>query len=115
MIKPRMKEVNGKKVYSLDEMLDKHIGEQGTVERNNFESELRLDLLGEMIKRARKEQNLTQEELGVLIGVKKSQISKIEKSGKNVTIDTLIRVFDALKARVKIKVEFSNSDDLIIA
>ena len=109
-----MKEVNGLKVYSLDEMLDKHIGEKGTTERNNFESELRLDLLGEMIKRARKEQNLTQEELGALIGVKKSQISKIEKSGKNVTIDTLIRVFEALKAKVKIKVEFNNSDDLIV-
>ena len=110
-----MQEVNGIKVYSLDEMLDKHIGEPGTTERNNFESELRLDLLGEMIKRARKEQNLTQEELGALIGVKKSQISKIEKSGKNVTIDTLIRVFDALKAQVKIKIEFKNSEDLIIA
>jgi len=110
-----MQEVNGMKVYSLDEMLDKHIGEPGTTERNNFESELRLDLLGEMIKRVRKEQNLTQDELGALIGVKKSQISKIEKSGKNLTIDTLIRVFDALKANVKIKVEFNNSDDLIIA
>ena len=110
-----MQEVNGMKVYSLDEMLDKHIGEPGTAERNNFESELRLDLLGEMIKRVRKEQNLTQDELGALIGVKKSQISKIEKSGKNLTIDTLIRVFDALKANVKIKVEFNNSDDLIIA
>ena len=110
-----MQEVNGMKVYSLDEMLDKHIGEPGTDERNNFESELRLDLLGEMIKRVRKEQNLTQDELGALIGVKKSQISKIEKSGKNLTIDTLIRVFDALKANVKIKIEFNNSDDLIIA
>jgi len=110
-----MQEVNGMKVYSLDEMLNKHIGEPGTTERNNFESELSLDLLGEMIKRVRKEQNLTQDELGALIGVKKSQISKIEKSGKNLTIDTLIRVFDALKANVKIKVEFNNSDDLIIA
>lgn len=109
-----MREVNGKKVYSLEEMLEKHIGEIGTPERNSFESELRLDLIGEMIKRTRKEQNLTQEELGILIGVKKSQISKIEKSGKNVTIDTLIRVFDALKAQVKIKVEFNNSKDLII-
>lgn len=110
-----MQEVNGKKVYSLDEMLDKHIGAHGTTERNSFEAELRLDLVGEMIKRTRKEQNLTQEELGALIGVKKSQISKIEKSGKNVTIDTLLRVFDALKAQVKIKVEFNNSDDVIIA
>jgi len=109
-----MREVNGKKIYSLDEMLDKHIGENGTKERDSFEEELRLDLLGEMIKRTRKEQNLTQEALGILIGVKKSQISKIEKSGKNLTIDTLIRVFDALKVKVKIKIELSTSDKLII-
>ena len=108
-----MKIVNEKKAYSLDDMLDKHIGEQDTPERNTFESELRLDLLGEMIKRARKEQNMTQEELGALIGVKKSQISKIEKSGKNVTVDTLIQVFEALKAEVKIKIEF-NSDHILI-
>lgn len=42
------------KTYSLDEMLDKHIGKPGTTKREVFESELRLDLLGEAIKQARK-------------------------------------------------------------
>ena len=66
------------KTYSLDEITDKHIGKKGTVKREIFENELRLDLLGEAIKQARKERHLTQEELGKLVGVKKAQISKIE-------------------------------------
>lgn len=42
------------KIYSLDEMLDKHIGKPGTPKRESFENELRLDLLGEAIRQARK-------------------------------------------------------------
>jgi HTH-type transcriptional regulator/antitoxin HipB len=62
------------KTYSLDEITDKHIGKRGTPKREAFEYELRLDLLGEAIKQARKERHLTQEELGELVGVKKAQI-----------------------------------------
>lgn len=59
------------KIYILDEITDKHIGKKGTVKREAFENELRLDLIGVAIKQARKERNLTQEELGKLIGVQK--------------------------------------------
>jgi hypothetical protein len=41
-------------------MLDKHVGKIGTPERDAFEYELSIDLIGEAIKRARKERNLTQ-------------------------------------------------------
>ncbi len=58
-----------------------------------------------MIKNVRKERNLTQEELGQLVGVQKAQISKLEKGSKNVTIATILKVFDALKAQIKFKVE----------
>lgn len=49
----------GIKTYSLDEITDKHIGKLGTPKRDAFENELRLDLLGEAIRQARLEQNLT--------------------------------------------------------
>jgi len=49
------------KTISLDEVIDKHIGKLGTPKREAFENELRLDLLGEAIKQARKERHLTQE------------------------------------------------------
>lgn len=60
------------KTYSLAEMKDKYIGEVGTPERDRYEYELRMDVLGRMIKTARQERNLTQEELGRLVGVQKS-------------------------------------------
>ncbi|MFN9950009.1 MAG: helix-turn-helix domain-containing protein, partial [Bacteroidota bacterium] len=65
------------KTHSLAEMKDKYIGKVGTQERENFEYELRMDVLGKMIKAARQERKLTQEELGRLIGVQKAQISKL--------------------------------------
>lgn len=93
------------KTVSLDEMIDKHIGVQGTEKREAFENELRIDLLGEAIKQARKQRNLTQEQLGELVGVQKAQISKIENSVKNARFETILKVFDALGAKVNFHVD----------
>jgi DNA-binding XRE family transcriptional regulator len=90
---------------SLDAMIDKHVGKIGTPARDAFEYELSIDLIGEAIKRARKERNLTQEELGKLVGVQKAQISKIENSIKNARLDTIIKIFKALGATIKFNVE----------
>ena len=96
------------KTYSLEEMLDKHIGKPGTPKRETFENELRLDLLGEAIKQARKDRNLTQEQLGLLVGVKKAQISKLENSLTDARFETIIKVFKALNAKVNFSVELLN-------
>ena len=96
------------KTYSIEQVQDKLIGEIGTPERDRFEYELQMDLIGKAIKQTRQERHLTQEELGKLIGVQKAQISRIENNASNVTMDTLIRVFTALKAKVKFQVELPN-------
>ena len=96
------------KTYTLDEVQDELIGKIGTEERDLFEYELQMDLIGKAIKQTRKERNMTQEELGKLIGVQKAQISRLENNASNVTLDTLLRVFTALKAKVKFQVELSN-------
>ncbi|KPQ13921.1 MAG: XRE family transcriptional regulator [Algoriphagus marincola HL-49] len=98
------------KMMTLDQLKDRDIGEIGTSERDKYEFDLRMELLGEMIKSVRKERNLTQEQLGELIGVQKSQISKLERSTKNVTIETILKVFKALKAKVKFSVEMNESE-----
>lgn len=95
------------KTVSLDTMIDKHIGKQGTPKRDVFEEELRLDLLGNAIKRARKERNLTQEELGALVGVKKAQISKLENSLTDARFETVLKVFKALNAKINFNVELA--------
>ena len=95
------------KTVSLDTMIDKHIGKRGTERREAFENELRIDLLGQAIKQARQERNLTQEQLGNLIGVQKAQISKIENSVKNARLETILKVFNALGAKVNFNVELN--------
>ncbi|MEX8548017.1 MAG: helix-turn-helix domain-containing protein [Mucilaginibacter sp.] len=96
------------KSYSLAEMKDRYIGQVGTIDRDNYEYELRMDVLGRMIKMARQERNLTQEQLGKLIGVQKSQISKLESSANSATIDTILKVFKALKAEINFNVKLEN-------
>ncbi len=95
------------KTYTLEELTDKHIGQKGTKKRDDFENELRLDLLGHTIKQVRKERNLTQEQLGELVGVKKAQISKIENSLTDARFDTILKVFKALNAKVNFNVELT--------
>lgn len=102
---------NESKTYSLAEMKDKYIGKLGTQERDEYEYELRMDVLGKMIRAARQERNLTQEELGRLVGVQKAQISKLESCAHSATIDTIIKVFKALKAEINFNVKLE--DDFI--
>jgi len=86
------------------------LGKVGTKERDKYEFDLKMEILGEMIKSVRKERKLTKEQLGKLIGVQKSQISKLERNTKNVTIETILKVFRALKANVKFSVEMNQSE-----
>ena len=87
------------KTYTLEEMEDKHIGKVGTPERDKYEQELAEEIqayhLGEAIKEARLSMNLTQEQLGKMVGVQKSQISRIEK-GRRVSISSMARLFKAM-------------------
>lgn len=93
------------KSISLKELKDQHLGKLGTAKRDQYEYELRIEILAELIKQLRKERNLTQEQLGKLIGVQRAQISKLENNTKNVTIGTILKVFNALKAKVNFTIE----------
>lgn len=84
----------------LSEIVDDVWGKKGTPERDAMEVQLKEDLqayfIGEAIKAERLRQNLTQEELGERVGVKKSQISKLESGKCVITLPTMSRVFKAL-------------------
>ena len=96
------------KSYSLSEMKDKYLGKVGTKQRDKYEYELRMEVIGRMIKRIRQERKLTQKQLGELVGVQKSQISKLESSANSATIDTVVKVFQALKAEINFRVKLEN-------
>ena len=101
------------KTPNLDVLIDKHIGKVGTEKRDSFEYELQLDIIGATIKNIRKERNLTQQQLGELVGVKKAQISKIENSLTDARFETILKVFKALNAKVNFNVELMNQNLVI--
>ena len=89
-------------IMTQEQMLDKYVGKVGSLEREEFEAEVREALdtyrIGEAIKAERKRQGLTQEQLGERMGVQKAQVSKIE-NGKNIAFSSIIRAFKALGAK----------------
>lgn len=85
--------------FPFEELEDKIFGPKGTPERDEYEAKVEAEIqawhIGEAIRKARLAQDMTQEELGEKVGVKKAQISKLEK-GKNITIASMSRIFSAL-------------------
>ncbi len=83
-----------------DQLVDEIWGKVGTPKRDameaRLEEEVRAYHVGEAIKKARMQNNLTQEELGERIGVKRSQICKLESGAGSITLSTMGRVFRAL-------------------
>ena len=105
---------NGLVLTAFEELEDEFFGEKGTPEREQYDLEMRLDLIGEALKAIRKRKNMTQQELGKLVGVGKAQISKLEKSTGSTTVDTVLRVFNALGAKVNLKIEMEGMPELEI-
>jgi len=83
-----------KGITRFDDLLDKEYGKIGTDKRNEFEEKAQMFIIGEMLKEARKEAKLTQEQLAEKSGTKKSYISKLENAKGNIQISTLIRIFE---------------------
>ncbi|MEF2599272.1 MAG: helix-turn-helix transcriptional regulator [Bacteroidales bacterium] len=87
------------KTYTFDEVKDELLGKVGTSERDEHERKVAEAVnafrLGEVVRERRLDQNLTQEELGRRMGVKKSQISKLER-GDDMSLRSMRRVFRAL-------------------
>jgi HTH-type transcriptional regulator / antitoxin HipB len=107
--------MENKKYATLEELEDKYIGKRGTPDREEYEFALNMEIIGEKIRQIRKEHNLTQEQLGKLIGVQKAQISKIENGTSSATISTITKVFRALKANVKFQIEFEDETELVLS
>ena len=100
--------MKNKNLTSLDQFIDKEIGEIGTNNRDQFENDYDAFKLGVLIKQARKEKGLTQEELAKLAGTNKSYISKLEKDLKDIRFSTLQRIIsEGLGGHLEINIKFS--------
>ena len=81
-------------ITDFDTLLDFEHGKIGTETRSKFEEQSQRFIVSEMLKAARKEANMTQEELAEKVGTKKSYISKLENGKVNVRLSTLIQIFE---------------------
>ena len=79
---------------NFDEILDIQYGEVGTDLRNEFEENAQYFIISELLKDARREANMTQEELANKIGTKKSYISRLENGKCDIQLSTLYRIFE---------------------
>lgn len=83
-----------KGIKTFDELIEKEYGEIGTDSRHKYEEKAQMFIVSEMLKEARKSANLTQEQLALKAGTKKSYISKIENGKGNIQLSTLFRIFE---------------------
>jgi DNA-binding XRE family transcriptional regulator len=77
---------------TLAEFKDEHLGKPGTPDRDQYEEEYAAFKLGFLLREARIEKGMTQEELAQKVGTSKSYISKIENNLKEVRFSTLQKI-----------------------
>lgn len=82
------------KLTTLNDIKDKYYGKKGTTSRDKLERELETLRIGIKIRSERQKLNLTQEELALRIGKKRSFISRIENDGSNLTLATLLDIVE---------------------
>jgi DNA-binding XRE family transcriptional regulator len=83
-----------KSAKNFDELLDIKYGKIGTKKRNVFEEKAQYFVICEMLKEARKEAKMTQEQLAEKVGTKKSYISRLENGKCDIQLSTLYRIFE---------------------
>lgn len=88
---------------NFDELLNIQYGKIGTKKRDEFEKKAQYFVISEMLKDARKEAKLTQEQLAEKVGTKKSYISRLENGNCDIQLSTLYRIFeDGLGKRISL-------------
>ena len=95
------------KTRSWDEIKDEVYGKKGTSRRDELDRDFESFKVGLLLKKAREEKELTQEQLAEKINKKRTYISRIENDGSNITLKTLFDVVEkGLGGKVNISIEF---------
>ena len=101
-----MKANQENKLVSWDDHLDNKYGKLGTPSREKYEEDFENFKIGVLIQEARKQQNLTQEELALKCGTTKNYISRIENNASDIRLSTLMRIIrEGLGGHLKLSLE----------
>ncbi len=92
---------------TIAEHLNQKYGESGSKAREDFEERSQSYMIAELVKGARTEAGLTQEELANRLNVKRTYISKIERAVSDVRVSTLRKIVEeGLGGKLHISVEW---------
>jgi len=83
-----------KDITTFEEHLDERYGKLGTEKRIAFEIKAKAFAIGEILREARKDAHLTQEQLAIKTGTRKSFISRIENGHSDIQLSTLYRLVE---------------------
>lgn len=83
-----------KDIVTFDEHLEQRYGRIGTEKRTVFEIKAKSFAIGEILREARKDAQMTQEELAKKTGTRKSFISRIENGHSDIQLSTLYRLVE---------------------
>ena len=83
-----------KNVTDFEDLLKDKYGEKGNSSRDKYDADSLAFRLGVMLKEARKEAHITQEELAERTGIKKSYISRIEHGQSDIQISTYYKLIE---------------------
>lgn len=79
---------------TVNEHLDRKYGKKGTKSRDDFDERAQAHMIAEMLKSARQEAHLTQQELADKLQVKPTYISKMERAISDMRLSTLKKVVE---------------------
>ena len=98
-----MKKKSIKNITTFNELLENKYGKIGSPKRDEFEEKAQYFVISVMLKEARREAHMTQDELAEKLGTKKSYISRLENGKCDIQLSTLYRIFEfGLGRRVNI-------------
>jgi ribosome-binding protein aMBF1 (putative translation factor) len=101
MDKKDLKKMN---LTPIEDLIEEDFGAVGTPERDQFEMECDVFVIGEQLKDERIKAGLTQEQLAEKIGTKKSFISRVERGHADIQLSTLVKLFRGLGRQISIRV-----------
>ncbi len=101
-----MKNMKNKfETVSHEDLLNEFIGTTGTPERDKFDAKVQSAVIAYQLKQLRQQKKLTQQQLAEKAGIDVTQISKIEKGTRNLTIETIARIVNALGGTFSLNIQ----------
>ncbi len=102
-----MKEI--RKSKTLEQLEEKYFGKKGNARRDDYEKQVKIEIIGELLKQFREDKHLTQGQLAEKMGIDKTYVSKIENNLKTQRLDTLLSFLKALRGQLLIRIPSDGS------